>query len=282
MRDKVVVALVAALVAIGGACGSESTAEPDDGLADLCDELLLSDINVIIWFDSDASDHQVDQVRDELATRTELRDIQFLDQSATMVEFGELFEEIPEVTDAVEPDMLSPSLRFTTDPDVADHIVASYQDAPGVLRVTAGSAFHWDPCARDDSPLVVSEPGFAGAHVRVYLDPNQLDRTDAVRATIEQLDGLVALEYISQDVTLEEFTCLFPDHSDRFGDVDPRLLPPSFRLTFEDAHPIESAATELPEVPGTMRVTVSSHAFFSPAQRPPTLFDCEVTGEQLR
>ena len=91
----------------------------------------------------------------------------------------------------------------------------------------------------------------------VYLnDPSCSDTIcSALRADLENADGVESVRYIDQDAALEIFERQFAQDPDVLMEFDPTALPASFKLKVPDPQRFESLKAEFVDRPGVQSVS---------------------------
>lgn len=86
------------------------TAGLPDAASDFFADLLDGPVEFVVWLEPDASQAQVDGVREVLAG-SDLAAVRYVDSEATFAEFQEFWSDSPEILAAVEPEQLPTSFR---------------------------------------------------------------------------------------------------------------------------------------------------------------------------
>ena len=95
-------------------------------------------IEFIVFINADATPEQEQAIADRLEESPAVETFTYIDQQAAYAEFQELFQNTPEMIEAVDPEILPPSYRVVPlDPDAEAirQLGETFETAPGVFRV---------------------------------------------------------------------------------------------------------------------------------------------------
>ncbi len=95
-------------------------------------------IEFIVFIEPDATAEQIQALSDALEESPAIAEASFVNQQQAFEEFEEMFQNTPEMIEAVSPEILPPSYRVVpVDPDaeVIRAIGSQFEDQPGVYRV---------------------------------------------------------------------------------------------------------------------------------------------------
>jgi cell division transport system permease protein len=100
---------------------------------------------------------------------------------------------------------------------------------------------------------------------RGNVEINLFLRTDASEPQIEAIQAKIAsmpeiseYRYVSRDEALEEFRQMFKDKKELVENVDPSILPPSFRIKLRNPEEVDVVADQLNGLPGVDEVQTAS------------------------
>lgn len=99
-------------------------------------------VEFIVFLQPDATEDQIDAVRQELEDNPQVRDFEYFDQNDAYAEFQQLFEDDPQLLETVTPEILPPSFRVRpvdTDTDAVESLGSVFQSEPGVREVAFSS-----------------------------------------------------------------------------------------------------------------------------------------------
>ncbi len=101
-------------------------------------------VEFIVWIDADATPEQVQFVAHELEISTGVSSYRFVDREETLEEFTEFYKNVPEILEAVSPDILPTSFRVVpVVPDLAvvQGLGGEFEGLPGVKEVQFASEY---------------------------------------------------------------------------------------------------------------------------------------------
>ncbi len=100
---------------------------------------------------------------------------------------------------------------------------------------------------------------------RGNVEINLFLRTDASEPQIEAIQAKIAsmpeikeYRYVSREEALQEFREMFKDKRELVENVDPSILPPSFRLKLKDPEQVDVVADQLSGLPGVDEVQTAN------------------------
>lgn len=96
-------------------------------------------VEFIVFLNPDASQVQIDAVRDKLAVSPEIASAEFFDKNAAFAEFEVLFSDSEQILDAVTVEDMPPSFRavpVNSNSDVVEALADGFRADPGVFQVT--------------------------------------------------------------------------------------------------------------------------------------------------
>ncbi len=102
-----------------------------------------------------------------------------------------------------------------------------------------------------------------GVEFIVFMNPNATDaQIDAVRTELEDNPQIRSAEFCDQECAYEEFQELFADDPQLIENVEPEILPPSFKVKPVDAETdsVEALGAVFETQPGVREVAFSSEA----------------------
>ncbi|MGY6500900.1 MAG: cell division protein FtsX [Acidimicrobiales bacterium] len=95
-------------------------------------------IEFIVFVNPDAETEQEEAIRDALANSPAIERWDYIDQQQAYEEFVQLFQNTPELIEAVSPEVLPPSFRVVpvdSDADAISALGRQFENRPGVYRV---------------------------------------------------------------------------------------------------------------------------------------------------
>ena len=98
---------------------------------------------VRVFLNSDATQQQIDAVRQDLADSPEVERTTYVDQQASYEEFKQLFADQPELVSSVKPEDLPPSFRVVPvdkQAQVVEELGNQFKGKPGVKSIAFASA----------------------------------------------------------------------------------------------------------------------------------------------
>ena len=238
----------AAAVVLLAACGG------GDGRAavELCDALAAEPLGedapegIRVFFEPGTDEDVIFDARDELEDLLPGLEFTYMDQDAALEEFSELFADQPELVDSITAAELPPSLNaLDATHDEARIVEEAMDDHRSVQEVARPPAEREVATVADLMTAPVLAPPL-GYDVVVYLEPSASDDDAAeLAAEVAEWPGVVDVVTLTHDDALAEFGVLFQDDKDLVNSTDADVLPPSVRLTLEDAGDSDAISEEL-------------------------------------
>ncbi len=83
-------------------------------------------------------------------------------------------------------------------------------------------------------------------------------QVEAIQAKIASMPEIKEYRYVSREEALQEFREMFKDKRELVENVDPSILPPSFRLKLKDPEQVDVVADQLSGLPGVDEVQTAN------------------------
>lgn len=194
---------------------------------------------VTVWIEPGTNEQDIDAVEQIVATAQGVTDYTFVDEDESYAQFVEFFDGEPELIKLVEPGSLPPSFEI----DLSElgraealveqlspmnavestHTVGATTSCDGEIEALA------DACGTNEDGL---------HEAAVWLEPGiQEAEIDRIERELADRSDVVAVRYVNQAETLEEFRQFYADEPDIADIADSDTLPTRFEISVDPVSP---------------------------------------------